>query len=89
MSEVLIPMSTATTPTQPPLTSVQLATAFDGKLERAPLSVGYHIGVLLVACAMVLLPLAYFAMIAGTLWLVGWHATHPQSKETIELRSKH
>src|SRR4051812_16472178 len=62
-----------------PLTSVQLATAFDGKLERAPLSIGYHIGVLLVAGAMILLPFAYLAMIAGTIWLVGWHATHSVS----------
>jgi Zn-dependent protease with chaperone function len=51
------------------LTGIQLATAFDGKLERGGTSVGYQIGILLVAGLMILLPLVYVAIIAGAGWL--------------------
>ena len=62
--------------TEPMLSGAELATAFDGRLERAPIRLGYLIGLLLVTTAMVLLPAVYVAIIAATAWLVGWHATH-------------
>lgn len=58
------------------VTGAQLATAFDGKLERRRLSIGYHVGVAIVAVLMLLLPLVYFGIIAGTCWLVRYHAIH-------------
>ena len=75
-------MPTTTNPKTPPprpapvVTGAQLATAFDGPLERRQISVGYHVGIALVAVAMVLLPVVYFGIIAGTVWLVWYHITH-------------
>jgi Zn-dependent protease with chaperone function len=51
------------------LTGAQLATAFDGKLERVPTTFGYRLLTLLVACMMVLLPVVYVGIIALTAWL--------------------
>lgn len=62
--------------TAPALSSAELATAFDGKLERVGVPLGYRIGVVLVAGAMILLPMLYFAIIAAAAWLVWWHMTH-------------
>jgi Zn-dependent protease with chaperone function len=58
------------------VTGTQLATAFDGQLERRRVSFGYRIGLAVVAVLMVLLPLVYFGIIAGTIWLVWYHITH-------------
>lgn len=55
-------------------TATELALAFDGVLERSHTPIGYRIGVLLVACVMVLLPIVYLAMIAATAWGVAWYA---------------
>lgn len=57
-------------------TGSQLATAFDGKLEPKRLSLLYHLGLVVSAVVMVLLPLVYFATVAGVAWAVWWHATH-------------
>jgi Zn-dependent protease with chaperone function len=75
--------STSTRPIAPPatasapaprrphaeLTGTQLATAFEGKLERVPTTFGYRVGIVLVACMMVLLPLVYVGIIALAAWL--------------------
>ena len=63
---------------QPPgrITGAQLATAFDGQLERRRVSFGYRIGLAAVALLVVLLPVVYFGIIAGTIWLVWYHITH-------------
>lgn len=64
---------------KPAFTGAQLARAFEGKLEPRRLSIGYHIGLAAIALLMVLLPLVYFGLIAGTGWLVKWHITHDAS----------
>ena len=58
------------------VTGAQLATAFDGPLDRRRVSFGYQVGLAAVALLMVLLPLVYFGIIAGTAWLVWYHITH-------------
>lgn len=58
------------------MTGAQLATAFEGPLERQRVSFGYRVGLAAVAGLMVLLPVVYFGMIAGACWLVWYHATH-------------
>lgn len=60
----------------PPVTGVQLATAFDGQLARRSTSVLYRIGLAALAFIMVLLPVVYVCIIAGAVWLVAYHATH-------------
>jgi Zn-dependent protease with chaperone function len=60
----------------PQVTGVQLATAFDGALERRRVSLGYRFGLLPVAVAMVLLPVVYLGIIAAAVWLVGYHVRH-------------
>jgi len=69
------------------ITGAQLATAFDGTLERRQISVGYHVGIALVAVAMVLLPLVYFGIIAATVWLVWFHITHSVAMFHTGIRS--
>jgi Zn-dependent protease with chaperone function len=58
------------------LSGTQLAMAFDGKLEPARISILYHVAQFLVFCAMVLLPLVYFAIIAAAVAGVRWYAIH-------------
>lgn len=58
------------------VTGTQLATAFEGKLEKRRLSVGYHLGLAAIALLMVLLPLVYFGIVAGACWLVWYHAVN-------------
>jgi Zn-dependent protease with chaperone function len=58
------------------VTGTQLATAFDGQLERRHVSFGYRVGLTAVAGLMVLLPVVYFGIIAGTVWLTWFHVTH-------------
>ncbi|MDB5325802.1 MAG: heat shock protein HtpX [Phycisphaerales bacterium] len=67
------PMATpvATTPT-----GAQLALAFEGKLERKRVAILYRLGVLAVACVMVVLPLIYVATVVAVATGVWWHATH-------------
>src|SRR5687767_3394829 len=67
---------TAAKPKPTMVTGTQLATAFDGQLERRRVSFGYRIGLAVVALLMVLLPLVYFGIIAGAIWLVWYHITH-------------
>src|SRR5262245_7104261 len=57
-------------------TGAQLATAFDGQLEPARTSVLYRLAIVLVFFAMILLPVIYFAIIAGAAAGVGWYAVH-------------
>jgi Zn-dependent protease with chaperone function len=54
---------------RPRLSGAQLATAFDGNLERVRTTFGYRVGIVLVAFMMVLLPVVYVAIIALTAWL--------------------
>lgn len=51
------------------LSGAVLAAAFDGKLERCGVSLGYRLGQLVVAFMMVLLPVVYVAIIAGAAWV--------------------
>ncbi|HVT81362.1 MAG TPA: M48 family metalloprotease [Phycisphaerae bacterium] len=60
----------------PILSGAQLALAFDGTLEPSRISVFYHIALFLVFCAMVLLPVVYFAIIAAAIMGVRWYAVH-------------
>ena len=39
-------------------------------------SLGYRVHLVFVAGMMLLLPLLYFAFVAGVAWLTWWHATH-------------
>lgn len=61
---------------QPLFSGAELATAFDGKLERAGASMGYRIGIILVFVAMIMLPVLYAGIIAATVWAVWWHMSH-------------
>src|SRR5947207_11822368 len=49
--------------------------ALETTVAGGELSRKYRLGLLLVAAAMVLLPLAYGALIALAGWLLWWHAT--------------
>jgi Zn-dependent protease with chaperone function len=61
---------------RPAVTGTELATAFNGKLEPRRLSIGYHVSLFAITLMMVVLPLVYFGIIAGTGWLTMYHATH-------------
>jgi Zn-dependent protease with chaperone function len=54
--------------------------AFQGHLPRVPVSPLYNLGLILVAFAMLLLPLIYLGLITGVAYLLYYHAT-----ESIEL----
>jgi Zn-dependent protease with chaperone function len=54
--------------------------AFQGDLPRVPVSPLYNLGLILVAFAMLLLPLIYLGLITGVVYLLYCHAT-----ESIEL----
>jgi Zn-dependent protease with chaperone function len=58
------------------LTDSALFAPLDDAIEPVRTTVGYRLASLLVALVMILLPLIYFAMIAGVGWLVYWHLTH-------------
>lgn len=60
----------------PHLTGAQLATAFDGKLERRGTTFGYRVAIVLVAVMMLVLPVIYLAIIAGAGWLTIRWATY-------------
>jgi Zn-dependent protease with chaperone function len=70
------PASTPAAPSPVAVTGTQLATAFEGQLERRGVAVGYQLGLAAVAGLMVLLPVVYFGIIAAACWLVWYHATH-------------
>ena len=61
----------------PPDDDADLATlrALQGRIRRPGVSLLYSIGMALVACGMVLLPLLYLAVIACAAYAVYWHAT--------------
>ena len=50
--------------------------AFEGGIEPVRVSGLYRLGMAVVALAMVLLPLIYLAIIAGTAWGVWYHAVN-------------
>ena len=60
-----------------PDNAADLATlgTLQGRIRRPGVSVLYSIGMALVACGMVLLPLLYLAVIACVAYAVYWHAT--------------
>lgn len=62
-------------PIKPP-TGAELATAFDGVLERLPVSPLFYLGLLLTTIGMLLLPVVYVALLAGVAWLTYWHAVN-------------
>lgn len=50
--------------------------AFSGGFVRRRVPMGYHLGMLLVLLALLILPLLYLALIAGMGWLLAWHVQH-------------
>ncbi len=63
-------------PSDPAVPSgINLTSAFSQELPRTRRSIGYHLGMLVTAAVMVLLPLIYLAMIVGVGFLTYWHAT--------------
>ena len=57
-------------------TSAQaLVAALAGEVPRVRVGIFYRLGLLLVAVAMLVLPLVYLALIALACWAVYWHAT--------------
>ncbi|MFI5381065.1 MAG: M48 family metallopeptidase [Tepidisphaerales bacterium] len=61
---------------RPVITVQQLLDQFQGRIEPAPLSIGYRVGLVLVAILMLVLPLIYVAMIAGVVWFVFLYAVN-------------
>lgn len=53
----------------------QALAALDLAIPRAPLSLAYRLGMVLVATMIVLLPFVYLAIVGGAAWGVYWHAT--------------
>lgn len=68
----LSPQATET----PGLSANDVATAFDGRVPRAPVSILYQAALLLVSGAMVLLPLVYVALVGVASWAVYSWAVH-------------
>ncbi|MHC1742353.1 MAG: M48 family metallopeptidase [Syntrophobacteraceae bacterium] len=58
-----------------PLGERLLNDAFASKTIRFPIAPSYRVGLMLVSVAMILLSLTYVALIAGTAYLLYWHAT--------------
>lgn len=79
MAATPIPASAVQSPATPLLSGVQLATAFDGRLETTRTSVRYRLTVLLVFCAMILLPTVYLGIIAAAAYGVCWYAMNASS----------
>lgn len=57
----------------------QVPTAFEGEIEPVRVPWLYRLGMGVVALAMILLPLIYLAIIAGTAWAVWYHTVNHQS----------
>jgi Zn-dependent protease with chaperone function len=66
----------ATKPAKSVVTGAQLATAFDGMIEPTRVSLSYRMAVLLMAFAMVLLPVIYMGIVATAVGGVIWYAQH-------------
>ncbi len=66
----------AKSPQAPEPNPEQLLAALDQPLAPVRVSMIYRMGLVLVAAAMILLPVLYLAVIAGLGWLVYLHATH-------------
>lgn len=62
-------------PTSQEMTA-RVKAAFTGGVARPGVSPGYRLGMLLVLLGLVMLPLIYLALIAGSCWLVVWHFQH-------------
>ena len=58
------------------LTLTEPKIAFSETIAPTRLSAAYRCGLIVVAVAMLLLPLLYLALIAVTAWLVWLHVTH-------------
>jgi Zn-dependent protease with chaperone function len=56
--------------------AAELVEAFDGSVARTRVSPFYQVGLVLVTVMMILLPLAYLALIAATIYGVYAYATH-------------
>lgn len=54
----------------------ELLSALSGRIEPVRVGAGYRLGLLLVAVAMLVLPLIYVALVTGVGCLVYWHAVH-------------
>jgi Zn-dependent protease with chaperone function len=61
---------------QEEITAAELSAALSGTLGRRRIPVFYHLGLLLVAVFMVLLPLVYLAFAAFAAFCVYWYAVH-------------
>ena len=59
----------------PKISAKEILAAIGQEVPRVPVSFGYRIAMLCVAVAVVLLPLAYFALIGLIIYLMYWHAT--------------
>jgi Zn-dependent protease with chaperone function len=53
-----------------------LLAGLQGRLPRAPVSLAYSLGLVVVSAAMIVLPLLYLALIAGSAWVAVWWAVH-------------
>lgn len=71
-----IPPAAVEEPVQEQITASELKAAMTGTLPRRRISALYQIGLLLVALFMVLLPVAYFALVCGLAWGTYWYARH-------------
>lgn len=60
----------------PALTVESINASFTSTVARTPVSLLYRLGLIVVAFAMVMLPLIYLAMIGAAGWLVYYWATH-------------
>lgn len=58
------------------ITAAELKAALEGAVPRSRVSVFYQAGLLLVACFMILLPLAYLAFAAFAGYCVCWYVVH-------------
>jgi len=63
-------------PNQDQVTAGELKTAMEGTVPRRRVSLFYQFGLLLVALFMVLLPVAYFALVAGLAYATYWYGVH-------------
>jgi Zn-dependent protease with chaperone function len=58
------------------ITAADLKAAMEGTVPRRRISVFYQLGLVLVALFMVLLPVAYFAFVAGLAYATYWYGVH-------------
>lgn len=66
----------AAAPTRRPLDASQVLAAFGGRIEPVRPTLLYRLWILIVAAVMVLLPVAYIAIIGLVAMAVIWHAVH-------------